>query len=501
MTGTTTNGMTAEGTTRAALNRRAARRVGRQSGKALFAFVARSLQQISTLAITLLAARFLLPSQYGVYSLGIVFIVLVQTMTYTGFYQFILTSREDDRDVLSTCFWLIVGLVSLASALLALAAYPLEWLFDARPLGNVLLALALVQPLASIGAWSSAALLRRGETTLNFAIMFAQNLVALVGGCALLWLWHSIYALVAFRWLRVLAGAVLFAVLAKDRPALVFRRDLAVRATAFSGGLYGSRLLNFLARYAADLLLGALHSPAAVGLYRFGNRVATGATDVFNQPMASFAATQFGAAARQDRDLAAPLARFAGTITLLSGIVGAVVIVLAHEVIAIAFQPSYLAALAVTYALALRGAASAGQMLVEPAFAALGRTAWVMMFDLVTTAVSIAAVFAASPFGLEVLAWTQALVVVGASGWAFWLLRWRGGVRIGGAVRNFAAAAGLSVLYGLALHLMCADALPLLGLSRVATLSLGFGAAAVLALAALALAARLRVFSLGAFSG
>lgn len=487
--------------TGAALNRRRIRRAGRQGGKALFAFAARSLQQISTLAITLLAARFLLPAQYGVYSLGIVFVVLVQTMTYTGFYQFILTSKEDDRLVLSTCFWLIVGLVSLASLALALAAYPLEWLFGAAPLGSVLLLLALVQPLASIGAWSSAALLRRGEITLNFAIIFAQNLVALIGGCALLWVWHSIYALVAFRYLRVLTGAVLFAALGRDRPGLVFRRDLAVRATAFSGGLYGSRLLGFLARYAADLLLGAFHSPAAVGLYRFGNRVATGATDVFSQPMASFAATQFGAAARRGGDLAVPLARFAGTVTLLSGLVGAAVIVLARDVIAIFFQPAYLAALTVTYALALRGAASAGQALVEPAFAALGRTGWVMLFDLVTTVVSVLAIFAASPFGLAALAWTQAAVVGAATGWAFWLLRRRGHLDVSGAARNFIAAALLAAAYGLVLQFAYRWVLPLAAPERPWTLGLGFGVALVLALATLAIAARLQVFSLEAFSG
>lgn len=484
----------------AAMKRRGFGSVGRQGGKALFAFTARSLQQASTLVITLLAARFLMPAQYGVYSLGIVFIVLVQTMTYTGFYQFILTAKEDDVSVLSTCFWLILGLVSAASLVLALAAYPLEWLFHAPQLGAVLVLLSLVQPLASIGAWSSAALLRRGETMLNFTIMFLQNLVALIGGALVLWFWHSIYALVAFRYLRVISGAILFAMFARDWPSMIFRKDLARRATAFSGGLYGSRLLNFLARYAADLMLGMLYSPAAVGLYRFGNRVATGATDICNQPMGNFAATQFGSAARQDKDLAVPLARFSGTISLLCGLVGAVIIVFARDVIVIFFHPSYLPALIVTYAMALRGAASAGQVLVEPAFAALGRTGWVMMFDLVSTIIAVAAIFAASPLGLEVLAWAQALVVLGTTAWAFYLLRWRGHIPIGRAVRNFIGGIALSVIYGLMLHEVY-QGLSILPMSRAEILVLGLAAATVLALAVLALATALRVFSLQAFSG
>ncbi|WP_231568210.1 oligosaccharide flippase family protein [Novosphingobium malaysiense] len=475
-------------------------KVGRQGAKALFAFAARSLQQAATLLVTLLAARFLPPAQYGTYSLAIVFIVLVQTMTYTGFYQFILTAKEDDAAVLSTCFWLILGLASLASAGLALAAFPLEWMFQAKPLGTVLVLLALVQPLASFGAWSSAALLRSGAITRNFAVMFAQNLAALTGGAFLLWHWHSVFALVAFRYLRVVTGAALHAMLGCDRPRMIFRRDLAGKAAAFSAGLYGSRLLNFLARYAADLMLGMLHSPAAVGLYRFGNRIATGATDIINQPMSSFAATQFGSAGRQDKDLATPLSRFAGTITLLSGIVGAVVIVFARDVIEIFFRSSYLPALVVTYAMALRGAASAGQLLVEPAFAAIGRTGWVMIFDMVSAAVAVAAIFAASPFGLEALAWTQVLVVLGTTVWAFWLLHWRGTVRVGGAIRNFAAALVLSGCYGIVLH-AGRRVLSTLPFGRLEALGLGLALAAIAGLALVALATRLRVFSFQAFSG
>lgn len=451
--------------------------------------------------MTLLAARFLLPAEYGVYSLGIVFVVLIQTLTYTGFYQFILTAKQDDEIVLSTCFWLIFGLVSAASALLALAAYPIEWLFAARNLGTVIALLALIQPLASIGAWSSAALLRRGAVVLNFTVMFIQNLIALVGGAVLLWYWHSIYALVAVRYLRVLSGAMLFAVLGRDWPRLRFSRTLAIRATAFSGGLYGSRFLAFLARYAGDLLLGIFHSPSAVGLYRFGNRVATGATDILTQPMSNFAATQFGAAARDERPLAPVLARFSGTVALLAGMLGAVVIVFARDAIAAFFQPSYLAALVVTYAMALRGIAGIGQLLVEPAFSALGRTSWVLMFNLLTGVIAVAAILVATPFGLEALAWGQAMAVFVMTGVAFHLLHRRGGVDVGDAVRGFIGACGLALGYGLALALIRYGLLARMPLSQVEILGAGLVFASFVGVPFLALAARLRIFSLHAFSG
>lgn len=484
-----------------ALKSIAVRGVGRRSGKALFAFAARSLQQFSTLVMTFLAARFLLPAEYGVYSLGIVFIVLIQTLTYTGFYQFILNSREEDAIVLSTCFWLICGLVSAASALLAVAAYPIGWIFGSEELGSVLVLLALIQPLASLGAWSSAALLRRKAVMLNFTVMFLQNLAALIGGAVLLWFWHSLYALVAVRYLRVLTGAVLYAALGRDWPRWSFSRTLAAQATVFSGGLYGSRFLGFLARYAGDLLLGALHSPSAVGLYRFGNRVATGATDILTQPMSNFAATQFGAASRHDRSLAPVLARFSGTVALLTGMLGAVVIVFVRDAIEAFFQPSYLAALIVTYAMALRGIAGVGQLLIEPAFSALGRTSWVLMFNMLTGVLAVAAILIASPFGLEALAWGQALVVFATTGLAFHLMCRRGGIDVEHAVRGFVGASVLALGYGLALAGIRYGLLAWMGLSDVGMLGTGLALAAVVGVPVLALATRLGIFTLHAFSG
>ncbi|GFM27285.1 polysaccharide biosynthesis protein [Novosphingobium sp. PY1] len=474
---------------------------GRRGGIALFAFVARSLQQVSTLVMTFLAARFLLPAEYGVYALGIVFVVLIQTLTYTGFYQFILNARQEEGVVLSTCFWLIFGLVTAASVVLAAAAYPIEWLFGARHLGNVIVLLALIQPLASIGAWSSAALLRRRAVMLNFTIMFLQNLIALLAGGFLIWFWHSLYALVALRYIRVISGAVLFAVLGRDRPGLRFSRALAIDATGFSGGLYLSRLLGFLSRYAGDILLGLFYSSGAVGLYRFGNRVATGATDIAMQPMSNFAATQFGAAARDDRELGAVLARFTGTIALLGGMVGAVVIVLAADAIAAFFQPSYRGALAVTAAMALRGMAGVGQSLVEPVFAALGRTSWVLLFNLIAGTLSVAAIAVTAPFGLGALAWGQVLAVLAMTGLAFFFMRRRGGVDIGAAGRRFLGAGALALAYGLALAAVRYQVLPLAGFSAAQTLFAGLLVAAVMGALFLALSARLRIFSLHAFSG
>lgn len=468
-------------------------------GMALFAFASRSLQQVATFVITLLAARFLLPAEYGIYAIAIVFVMLIQTMTYSGFYQWIVNAKDDDDVVLGTAFWMIFGLATAASVLLAVAALPLSWAFEAPDLFPVLLALSAIQPLAGIGAWYSAALLRRGAVTTHFSIMFVQNLTALIGGSILLWSWQSLYALVAFRYLRVLTALVLYLVFSPDRPRFVFDRALSRHATRFSGGLYGARFLAFLSRYAGDLLLGLMFTTAEAGLYRFGSRVAGGATDIVAQPMRSFALTQFGAAARDGTDLADPLRRFVGSLVLLTGIVAAVVIVIGPEVVESFFNPAYMAAIGVTFAMAVRSVLNVGTLVIEPSLAARDRTGLVALFNLVWTVITILSVIGASPFGLVALAVSQAIVMLLTTLSAFFVLH-REGIAVGGAIQSFFVASGLAVGYGLVLSVvwpLVRDAVA----NDAAAYVAGFAAAACLVAVTLALGAKIRVFTLSVFSG
>lgn len=476
-------------------------KVLQRGGSAIFAFTARSLQQLSTLIITLLAARFLPVAEFGIYALGAVFMMLIQTMTYTGFYHFVVTSKEADDEVLPTSFWMITGLSLAAAAFFCALAYPLEWLFETPGLALVVILLVLAQPVSSFSAWASAVMLRRRKVQTNFNIMFWQNLGALIGGVLLMTYWHSLYALVAFRYLRALIGIALYVGAGIRIPALRFNKELGRTATIFSSHLYGSRFLAFLAKYAGDLMLGIYFSVAEVGLYRFGNRLAGSATDVLIQPMNNFAITQMGAAGRAGRPLDEPVRRFAGTVTLMTGIVGAGIIVFGHDVLSNFFNETYLAALVVTYAMAVRGVVSAGQAMLEAFFSAVGDTSWVTRFNFFSAIVSVGAIVVTAPFGLEVLAWGQAAVVFITTMRAFHLMQSKGGIKVGNSVKGFLLACGLAGAYGLTVWFVHRQVLPGFGLEGMVHMFTGIGIAALLAPVLLLIGWRMRVFTLSVFSG
>lgn len=468
---------------------------------AAFAFSARAMQTLSAFVVTLVAARHLTPQVYGVYAIVIVFITLIQTLTYTGLYHFIVTSKGEDRAVLSTGFWLVTGATTLAALALALTAPGLAALFDAPELTAVLLALCALQPLAGAGAWSSAVLLRRERMQAHFAVMFVTALAALAGGILALVLWQSLWALVAYRAIRVISANLLYAAILRERPAFALDRALARAALRYSGGLYGGRLLGFLSRYSGDLLLGLFFSTAEAGLYRFGARIAAGATDIVTQTMQSFALGQLGAAARAGRDLAPLVTRFTGTTVLLAGGVATTVAIIGPAAVDVWFDPAYLGAVAVIHAMSARAVFGIGLTMLDPVMAALGKTGAVMRLNLWLTLAGIALALATAPFGLAALAWSQAALAALASLLALRAIAREGGVDMAGARRAWGRAAGLVALYGAGLWGVW------LGLGQIpapgAGPLIGAGLAAALTLATLTLLAgwRLRLFSLASFSG
>lgn len=472
-----------------------------KGGLALFAFFARSLQQIAALIITLLAARFLLPVEYGVYTLSIVFVTLIQTISYTGFYHFIVTQKGDDRAVLATSFWMLVGLAFAFSALFAALSKPIAWFFDAPDLALVLFLLCLLQPFAGVTAWYSAVLLRRQRVSIHFFIIFAQNALALVIGAAVLIMWQSIFALVVFRAVRVGSALILSVSLSKDHPQFSFDRKLARDAFAYSAKLYGSKFLNFLTRFGGDLILGLVYTTAEAGLYRFGNRVASGATDIVTQPMSSFALTQFGARNRDDKPIGPVLQRFVGVTILLVGAVSSVILVLGEAIVTAFFRPEYLAALTVTYAIALRGMMGFGIQFLTPLLSARDQTGLLLRFEMVTAFVTVGMIIAIAPFGLSALAWTQTGLTLFATIAAFWVMHRFSQIDITAAVRAACIATSLCCLYCLALFAIWLFAIVPSDLGETLKIVLGLVTSMALFILLVVVGRIFKVFSLQIFAG
>lgn len=425
--------------------------VSRRGTNAAISVLGLSSQQVASFVITLLAAGFLSPAEYGVYVLATVFVELIIALTYTGYYHYLVTSEEDDSAVLSTMFWMMLGIGTAGGALLYAAAPALARVFDAPELAPVLRLFGLMQPFASAIGWASAALTRAGLMRRYFLALTAANLGGLITGATVLLLWQSLYALVAYRAMRMAIGLVMFALAVPQRPRLRLDRAMVRRASAYAAGLYGARLLAFVAHFGTDLVLGLVFSTAEAGLYRFANRLAAATVDIIGHPMRSYALARLGQAARTSTPLGPVLARLLAAGVFLMGGFAITIVILGAAATQTLFRPEYLAALGAFYALALRAASTSATHLVEPVFAARHNTRIAMGFDLGWAALMIAAIALCAPMGLVPLAWAQAGVgLLGAMAGLWVIGRW-GRVPLRDALVRTGRALILLMGYGAAL--------------------------------------------------
>ncbi len=356
---------------------------------------ARIATQLVALGVTLIAARFLGPADFGLFAIAAAAVTFIRTLMYSGAYEFLLKSPEPK-------LWSSEGLAAnmlLATALTAIAIACAAAIPGGGRITDLIVALAPSNALAALAAWLEVHLLRRNRLNAYYGVMFVAEGVA---GAAAAWALlegFGIWALVIQAYVRAFMNCALYALM---RPAFF--------STAFSGarlkGLFGWSLprygevtLAFASQYGSDILLGAFLSPAATGIYRGANRICSAASDVLSQPLRTFGLVGLSRrrAAGQDVGvLVPPLLRLVGltswaALAIFAALAGVVVPALLGEAWreAGAIAPILCAALALL---------TFNAMLVA-ALVAVDLQKRTLVIRLVTTAALLALSAAAAPFG------------------------------------------------------------------------------------------------------
>jgi len=176
-------------------------------------------------------------------------------------------------------------------------------------------------------------------------------------------------------------------------------------------------------------------------------------------------------------------------------------LVFGEAVVTLLFAPAYLPAIAVTYAMALRGVVGLGWGLLTPTLSAKSRTGMLTLFDSVLAAITVFSVFAAAPFGPAAVAWTQAALAAATSVFAVFAVQRLAEINLRATLATLARALVVVGVYFAALYTVWHGLVLPLGFGSAATLILGMAAALALFPPTMLLGWKLQVFTLRVFSG
>lgn len=121
----------------------------------------RGALQLLTFATTLLVARILVPSDYGLMALAGFWTGIASMLAEMGLGSAIIQFRDLEKREIDTCFWITMMLAIVCCVALALGSPVIARWFDAPDLAEVLPVLSLVLPLTACRVVSDSLLRKR----------------------------------------------------------------------------------------------------------------------------------------------------------------------------------------------------------------------------------------------------------------------------------------------------------------------------------------------------
>lgn len=261
--------------------------IGRHATRGLASTaVAQVIKIFGTMATTIVVARILSPSDYGVAAMVAPLTGLVLTFQNLGFTQAVVQTRELDFEHSNALFWLNV-LVSIVAALAMAAIAPLAGAFygDARA-GYVTAATGLTILVTGLKLQHQALLnreMRFHALSINDIVVSIMTLVLTTIAALIL---RNYWAI----WLGIFLNAVVSTAMmwraCRWRPRLGASFVGVRKLVVFGANLTGFNLVNFFARNLDNVIIAKVEGADAVGLYDRSYKLMLFPLQNINQPLA-----------------------------------------------------------------------------------------------------------------------------------------------------------------------------------------------------------------------
>lgn len=252
-----------------------------------WAFALRIADRLFKLIRTIVLARILTPSDFGLMGIALLAMSTLRAFSQTGFQAALIQKKEDIEDYLDTA-WTVSALRGLVLFLtLYLAAPYIALFFETPAVTPIIQAIGLSMLLGGLTNIGVVYFQKELEFNKQFIYQFGGDFADLVVAIAAAILLRNVWALA----LGVLAGSfVRFAVSYASqsyRPRMRLEWMKIKDLFSFGKWVVGADAISFLAVQGDDIFLGKILGTTALGFYqlafRFSNVAATEITDVFGR--------------------------------------------------------------------------------------------------------------------------------------------------------------------------------------------------------------------------
>lgn len=229
--------------------------------------VEKFLRQSLMMLFSIIIARQLSPSDYGLVAMLTIFLTVAQIFVDSGFVEALIQKQDRTEIDFSTTFWFNIGVALLIYAMLFLISPFIADFYDEPLLEDLLVWMALI---FVINAFRTVQ-----QAKLNIAMDFRRqawiSIIAIsVSGCVGIWMACHDFGVWTLVWqplMQNFLNVMLLWISAGWIPSFVFSSRSFKELFGFGSRLLMSRTLHAIYTNGSFLLIGKFYSPAVTGLY------------------------------------------------------------------------------------------------------------------------------------------------------------------------------------------------------------------------------------------
>lgn len=224
-------------------------------------------KQFIQLFVQIILARLLLPEDFGLIGIVMVFIGLSHVFVESGFTKGLIRDPEADQKDFSTVFYINLGVSILLYLGLYAGAGVISDFFDQPKLVAITRVLGLVLIINAFGLIQRTILIKEVNFKVQTQISFLSSVIA--GGIAIFMAYRGfgVWALVIKMMLTQLLQAVMLSYYNRWLPSLIFSGSSFKRLFNFGWKLLAASLVASLYKEINYIIIGRLSSAADLGFY------------------------------------------------------------------------------------------------------------------------------------------------------------------------------------------------------------------------------------------
>ena len=232
-----------------------------------WSFSEKLLTMIIQMVVSIVVARQLMPSDFGVMAIMTFFTSVALAIVDSGFSQTLIRKAEPTDEEYRSVLGFNVAISLLLYVALVALARPLATLYDSPVIADIAPILFLVLPINSLCVVQTVMYTREFRFALLSKIVFVSSLVSGAVAVVMAFKGCGIWSLVAQRLLQMGIKAAAFWLLRRWRTKARFS-FAALRAMApFSLRLLATDLIASLYNNVAQLFIGKMHTTSTLGFY------------------------------------------------------------------------------------------------------------------------------------------------------------------------------------------------------------------------------------------